>query len=136
MAKQDGKRIFLSFEYKRDHRNALRLEKQARGRGYPARVIDLSLSVTYESGRGEWENKARTAILGCQLFVVVLGQDTHNAPGVEREIKFAKEFNKQIIHVRPVETKWRPHRLIVDRPLEPWDWQILDKYFDSNYGKH
>ena len=32
MPKQGGKRVFLSFEYKRDHRMAQKLEKEARGR--------------------------------------------------------------------------------------------------------
>ena len=136
MPKQGGKRVFLSFEYKRDRRIAQKLEKEARGRGYPARVIDLSLSESYELGSGEWQSKARKAIQGCQLFVVVLGQDTHNAPGVRREIRFAKQFHKEIIHILPPGTNWSKHDLITDRPLEPWEWKKLDPYFDSNFGRH
>ena len=95
-------------------------------------AIDLSLAESYKPGNGEWENKARAAIKGCQLFVVVLGKDTHSAPGVEREIRFAKQFGKEIIHVLPDGTSWRRHRLIIDRPLVPWDWKVLDGYFNSN----
>ena len=107
----------------------------AKGRGYPAPIFDLSLRERYATSKTEWVAKARSKIHLCQLVVVILGQDTHNAPGVKREIQLAKELNKQIIQVRRKGTNWGPHRLLDDRPLIDWDWTKIDRYFDSNYGK-
>ena len=134
--RQGGKRIFVSFEYDRDHSTALNLTNTAKGRGYPAPIFDLSLRERYTAANSAWVPKARSMIQKCQLLVVILGQDTHNAPGVKREIQLAKELGKQIVQIRRKGTGWGPHSLLEDKPLIDWNWSEIDKYFDSNYGQH
>lgn len=93
--------IFASFEFDKD--------KKLRGDFYgqaktltPHRVRDNSLKEKYPTK--EWEDKAETAIRGCDVVVVLVGQDTQNAPGVETEIKIAHRLKKPILQIRP--RKW------------------------------
>ena len=127
-------RVFVSFEYERDLANARNLIAQAQYR-YGRSVVDMSLSEPYRADTGEWVNKARAAISNSDVIIVLLGPNTHNAPGVTREIKLAKSLGKPVIQVRPQAKAWRVHQLLTEENLIVWKWKNLDPYFESNFGK-
>ena len=90
--------IFVSFEFDKDkdlQNNFLRQAKDETKH----RIRDCSLHESYPDEA--WKRKARNAISRCDVVVVLIGQDTHNAPGVIVETDIARSLNKHVIQVRP-----------------------------------
>jgi hypothetical protein len=116
-------KIFVSFEYNADLQNARNFVAQAKSRGYAHPILDLSL--TEHRPESQWKSEATRAIRGCDVFVVLLGQNTHNAWGVKWEVDEAHKANKRIVQVRPQGKKWNP--LIAERPMVTWRWKRLDR---------
>ena len=73
--------------------------------------------------------RARNAIARCDAVVVLIGQDTHNAPGVIVETDMARSLNKPIIQVRP---QGRPYQGLT-RLGEPilWRWKTINAKLDA-----
>ena len=68
--------IFVSFEIDKDNDLKNNFYEQARELTQH-RVRNCSLHETYPDEK--WKNKARAAIRECDVVVVLIGQDTHNA---------------------------------------------------------
>ena len=94
-------KFFLSFEFDRDGELKNSFYDQARTLS-PHRIVNSSLNEAYPDER--WENKARAAINGCDLVVVLVGRDTHNAHGVKTEVEIARQLGKPVFQVVPPET--------------------------------
>ena len=88
---------------------------------------NCSLKEAYPDER--WKNKAREAIAECDAVVVLIGQDTHNAPGVIVETDMADSLGKPIIQVRP---QGRPYKGLT-RLGEPvtWKWKNINAKLDA-----
>lgn len=77
-------KIFVSFEYDKD--NDLRGHFYTQAKKYSThRIQDCSLRQDYPTE--EWKAKARSAISGCDVVIVLVGADTHNAPVSEPRSK-------------------------------------------------
>ena len=95
-------RIFLSFEFNKDGKLCKDFYAQA-ARGDSCYAIEnYSLDETYRphSNRA-WLKKARSLISQSDIVIVLLGQDTHNAPGVEKEVTITNQEKKPIFQIRP-----------------------------------
>ena len=117
--------IFVSFEYDKDNDLKNNFFRQAETET-KHRVENRSLNERYETN--EWKGRARNAIRGCDVVVVLIGPDTHNAPGVRVETSMATSFGKPIIQVIPQD---RPYKnglpyLKRNEPI-PWDWEIINQ---------
>lgn len=113
--------IFVSFDA--DHDAALKdtLIGQSKLRDSPFAVNDLSLKRT----EPDWQQKARTAIESCDVFIVLLGEWTHQAKGVRREVKMARQINKPRFQLRKRGQQPRP---IEDAgEVVAWRWKNLKK---------
>ena len=99
-------KVFVSFDYPTDLTLKEDLINQAGRPDSPFSVTDFSLQET-EPER-TWLNKAQSAISRADVFVVVLGKNTHNAPGVLKEIKIARGLKKRRFQLRPQGKKWSP----------------------------
>ena len=80
--------IFVSFEFGKDHdlqNNFFRQAKEETNH----RIRDHSLHESYPDEA--WKKKARNAISRCDVVVVLIGQDTHNAPGVIVETRHGSQ---------------------------------------------
>ena len=87
-------KVFLSFEFDRDadlYRNFL---AQARRSDSCHDLEDYSLNEAYRPHDESWLKKAREQIDLADIVVVALGDDTHNAPGVIKEVREANQFKK------------------------------------------
>ena len=62
------------------------------------------------------------------MVVVLMGQDTHNAPGVIVETDIARGLNKRIIQVRPQGRKYNGLTRLKD-PI-PWRWSRINAELD------
>ena len=123
--------IFVSFEFDKDLDLKNNFYEQAKELT-PHRVRNSSLNEAYPDEA--WKNKARSAIDQCDVLVVLIGEDTHNAPGVIVETDMARSLHKPIIQVRP---KGRPYRGLT-RLGEPvtWRWRTINEKLDTISPKH
>ena len=71
--------IFVSFEFEKDNSLKNSFYNQARDQTQH-RVGNSSLNKEYPDE--DWKNRAGQAIRECDVVFVLVGQDTHNAPGV------------------------------------------------------
>ena len=85
-------RVFLSFEFGRD--NELHRSFYAQAEHHSQyEIIDCSLKEPYHPD-SRWLEKARKQITLSDIVIVVVGADTHNAPGVEKEVNEAHQLEK------------------------------------------
>ena len=119
-------RIFVSFEFDKDNDLKNQFFTQAKDLS-PHRVVSSSLNEAYPTE--EWIDKARSAIRGCDVVIVLMGQDTHNAPGVETEIDIARQLRKPIFQIVPQRRTYTGvHGL--DQPIQ-WKWKRINKKLDE-----
>ena len=119
-------RIFVSFEFDKDNDLKNQFFTQAKDLS-PHRVVSFPLNEAYPTE--EWKDRARSAIRGCDAIIVLVGQDTHNAPGVETEIDIARQLRKPIFQIVPQRRTYTGvHGL--DKPTQ-WKWKIINKKLDE-----
>ncbi len=118
------KRVFISFDFDNDRVFRDFILGQARLPDPPFEVIDHSLKEA--APERNWEVKARDAIARSDIVIVMVGNDTHRAGGVLKEITMAREAGVQVVQVigykdgdyTPVPNAGR---------LYAWNWQNLKK---------
>lgn len=115
--------IFVSFEFDKDENLRGSFYKQAESRTRHS-LRNRSLSEPYETPH--WKAKAKAAIRKCDAVIVLVGEDTHNAPGVRIEVDIARSFNKPILQVRPQK---RSYRGVPDlnEPIA-WKWKGIERW--------
>ena len=85
--------VFVSFDFDNDKGLKELLIGQTRNEDLPFEVIDHSLKEA--APEKDWLDKARKAIGRADVFVVLLGSRTKNAPGVLKEVKIANDLGKR-----------------------------------------
>ena len=118
-------RIFVSFEFDKDNSLKNSFLTQAKEQTLH-RVTNCSLDKDY---KGQvWKNKAREAIRGCDVVFVLVGQDTHNAPGVLVETDMARSLNKPTIQVRSKTSRRHGYRGVPQiEDSIPWRWTAINR---------
>ena len=113
--------IFVSFEFDKDKDLKNNFYEQAREHT-PHRIRNCSLHESYPDD--EWKRRAREAIEVCDLVVVLIGQDTQNAPGVIVETDIARSLCKPTFQIKP---QGRPYRGLtrLGEPI-PWRWSRIN----------
>ena len=82
------KRTFISFDYDHDLDLKNLLVGQSKNPDSPFEIADFSIK---EPLSGDWKQKARTRIKGCDVVVVICGEHTDRAAGVSAELAIAQE---------------------------------------------
>ncbi len=119
-------RIFVSFEFDKD--NDLKNNFYTQAEEHTEHCIhDCSLREAYPTKK--WVNKAWEAIRSCHAVIVLVGPDTHNAPGVETEVKLARGMGKPIFQVVP---RGRTYQGVpsLDEPIK-WKWTRINRKLDA-----
>ena len=118
--------IFVSFEFDKDSDLKNNFFEQAK-RNSTLRILSCSLNEAYPTQI--WKDRARTAIDRCDIVVVLVGQDTHNAPGVRVEVDIAKQLRKPILQVVP---QGRTYTGVpgLDDPVR-WSWKAINKRIEE-----
>ena len=118
--------IFVSFQFDRDNDLKNSFYEQAKEETQH-RIRNFSLNEAYCDSL--WKDKAREAIRQCDLVVVLIGQDTHNAPGVIVETDMARNLGKPIIQIRP---QRRPYQGLarLEDPIR-WRWPTINAKLDE-----
>ena len=119
-------KIFVSFHFDKDNDLKNNFFTQAKTLTQH-RILNFSLNEAYPTEI--WKNKARTAIEECDVVIVLIGQDTHNASGVIVETDIACSLNKPIIQIRPQGRLYSG----LTRLGEPitWKWQNINRRLDE-----
>ena len=121
--------IFVSFEFDKD--NNLKNSFFAQARKHTRhRVRNCSLDKAYDDQ--VWKEKAREAIRECDVLFVLVGQDTHNAPGVLVETDLARSLNRptiQVLSEKARRNRYKGVAHIQDRI--PWKWEVVNRRLDE-----
>lgn len=98
MAASQVRRIYCPFEFERDARRWKGFISQA-NQYCVFRIDDRSLPSAIHDQR--WQREALKRIKSCDVMIVLLGQDTFNAPGVCNELSLAGQAEKPVIQLMP-----------------------------------
>ena len=122
--------VFFSFEFDRDKELYGSFFAQAKNESRHA-IRDYSLDKVHPPDN--WKEKAENQIAQCNIVIIVVGQDTHNAPGVEVEKNIAKRLDKPILQIQPQNQNYGG----VDGAGEiiPWEWDKIDAKINELLGK-
>ena len=118
-------KVFLSFEFDRDQELHRNFYAQTERGDSCHEIEDYSLNEPYPPhDDSSWLKKAKDLISRSDIVIVVIGEDTHNAPGVEKEVTIANQQGKPIFQIRP-QSRTRGE---VDGAGDviPWDWGKID----------
>lgn len=116
------KRVFVSYDFDNDKILKEFIIGQSKLPDSPFEIIDCSLKEA--APEKEWEEKARRAISRAEVVLVMVGPKTHKAPGVLKEIKFAKDLNVFIFQV--IGYKDGDYTAVPDGGrLYKWSWDNL-----------
>lgn len=114
-------KVFISYDYDHDAQLKDTLIGQSKQQDSPFSINDKSL----QQATPEWQQKARAAIEDCDVFIVLLGEHTHQAQGVRREVKMAKQIGKKRFQLRK---KGHCPTPIEDAgEVVAWKWKNLKK---------
>ena len=90
--------VFLSFEFERDAGRRGTFIGQAKEHCEFA-IIDKSLPCAQHDQK--WRQKAKERIGASHVVIVLLGPDTHDAPGVKDELSLAGEVRCPVVQSMP-----------------------------------
>ena len=93
------KRIFISYDYDNDHHLPGSFFQQAEDPKSPFSGVNVSLREAHPDDK--WVSEAQRRIQECDCFIVLLGKNTFQAPGVLKEVNIAKGLNKKRFQIRP-----------------------------------
>lgn len=116
-------KVFVSFDFEHDEALKETLVGQSKLPDSPFSINDVSL----KEKTPEWQQKARSAIERCEVFIVLLGDHTFQAQGVLREVRMAGQIGKRRFQLRK-QGHW-------PRPVEgggevfAWKWKNIKKQF-------
>ncbi|MCP4651314.1 MAG: hypothetical protein GY853_14695 [PVC group bacterium] len=116
--------VYISFDYDNDSDLKVLLVGQAKNEESPFSIIDHSIK---EELSGDWKAKARTRIKRAEQVIVICGQYTANAPGVNAEIKIAieEEITYFLINGRNGKTCYKPGAAKSTDKIYDWTWPNL-----------
>ena len=84
-------KVFISFDFDHDQDLKILFCGQAKHDDTPFEITDVSVK---EELFGDWKAKARQKIKNAEQVMVICGEYTDTASGVNAEIKIAQEENK------------------------------------------
>ena len=118
------KKAFVSFDFDNDKALKDFIIGQARNPDSPFEVVDTSLKEA--APMKTWEDKARAAIKRSDIVIVMVGPNTHRAPGVLKEVKMAREEAVKIVQV--IGYRDGNYTAVPDAGrLYSWNWDNLKK---------
>ena len=115
-------KVFVSYDYMHDSDMKKRLIAESKRPDSPFSINDLSLSEKVT----DWQQKARAAIEKSDVFVILLGENTHQASGVRREARMARQIGKRRFQLRKQRHNPKPLENIGE--VVAWKWKNLLKY--------
>jgi hypothetical protein len=115
--------VFVSFDYDHDLDCKNLLVGQARNPDTPFNISDWSVKVASPG----WKADARQRIKRVQQVIVICGEHTNSATGVNAEIEIAREERKPyfLLNGRPNGTVRKPTAALSTDKIYKWTWENL-----------
>jgi hypothetical protein len=118
------KPVFVSFDFDNDKVLKDFIIGQSKHDDSPFEVIDHSLKEA--APEKDWADKAQRAINRSEIMLVMVGPNTHKAPGVLKEVAMARKANKTIVQI--IGYKDGNYTAVPDAGrLYAWNWDNLKK---------
>lgn len=119
-------RVFTSFDF--DHDEDLRnlLVGQSKNPDSPFEMADWSVG---EPMTGDWKDKVRERIKKVHQMIVICGEYTDTATGVNAELRIARDEGKPyfLLHGRKDKTCKKPTAALPADKIYDWTWDNLKK---------
>lgn len=117
---------FISFDFDHDADLRTLLVGQAKHSDSPFSIADWSLKEAIDN---DWKAKIRTRIKKTKLVIVLCGEYTHSASGVDVELNIAKEENVPyfLLSGRKGKSCSKPKAAKTSDKLYKWEWDNLKK---------
>ena len=90
-------RVFVSFDFENDKTLKEFIIGQSKNSDSPFEVADWSMKEA--APQRDWEDEAESRIKRSDLVLVMVGPETHKAPGVLKEVEIARRNNIRIVQV-------------------------------------
>lgn len=116
-------RVFISFDYDNDLELKEGLIGQSRLADSPFAIANWSLQEA--APQPQWEREAESRIRQADLVIVMLGYNTHQAPGVLKEIAMARRNGVRTIQLKPQNRNCAP--VANAGPVIEWTWENLKR---------
>lgn len=117
-------KVFLSFEFERDQGHYRRFLAEVAHGDSCHEIEDCSLNEPYKLHDNQWLKKAREQISRSDIVIVVIGEDTHNAPGVMKEVTITNQNKKPIFQIRPKNSSGG--KVAGTGEEITWNWKQID----------
>ncbi len=117
------KRVFVSYDFDNDEFLKDSIISQAKNPDSPFEVSDVSLRE--EAPQAEWETRTRAAIARADIFLVMLGSKTRQAPGVRKEVRMANAFAKMRLQIIGYDNGSEDWAVPNAGPIYKWSWPNL-----------
>jgi hypothetical protein len=123
-------RVYISFDYDHDADLKNLLVGQARNEDSPFEIVDMSLK---EELSGDWQVKVRPRIKGVDLVIVICGQYTDTATGVNAELRIAREEGIPYFFLNGRSDKYcvKPTAAYGIDKIYIWSWPILQQLING-----
>jgi hypothetical protein len=117
-------RVFTSFDYDHDDDLRILLVGQAKNPDSPFEMADWSVK---EPMTGDWKEKVRTRIRSVHQVIVICGEYTDTATGVNTELRIAQEEGKPyfLLWGRTTKTCVKPKAALSSDKIYRWTWPNL-----------
>ena len=117
-------RVFTSFDYDHDEFLRTALVGQSKNPDTPFEISDWSVK---EPFTGDWQKKVRERIKKCGQMVVLCGEYTHLATGVDVEVTIAQEEEISYFLLKGYKDKscYKPTSAKATDKMYNWTWENL-----------
>ena len=118
------KRAFISFDFDNDNDLRGNLVAQAQKSDSPFNIADWSVKEPFDEN---WRKRVRDLIRKTDLTIVICGEHTHQAKGVEAEVTMVQQVGKPyfLLKGRRHKTSTRPKSVPKKKKIHPWTWTAL-----------
>lgn len=117
-------KVFISFDYDNDSDLQTLLVGQAKHEDTPFDIADYSVK---EALSGDWKEKVRARIKKVEQVIVICGEHTYSASGVNAEVLIAQEEKIPyfLLAGRSEKTNYKPKNAKESDKLYKWTWDNL-----------
>ena len=115
---------FISFDYDHDEDLRVMLVGQSKKSDTPFSIADWSVK---EPMTGDWKEKVRTRISRAKVMVVICGNHTNTATGVNAEIRIARDLGTPyfLLSGRSSGRNRKPTAALASDKIYNWTWDNL-----------
>jgi hypothetical protein len=121
-----AKKVFISFDYDHDSDLKAMLVGQAKNPDTPFEIADYSVK---EPLTGDWKKKVKEKLnlVSLVLVIVICGEHTNTATGVNAEVEIAQELGKEyfLLRGRSDKTCVKPKSAKASDKIYKWTWDNL-----------